>query len=446
MASKILGRSFDAPIKPYNFEGKDYNTLRVYVDYSPGYYGQGGYFFARLTPELIQDEAGGFRSRSFVISGSKDPLGSWTTVKLKDAPRNSGKTIYETSCALELAKTAIGYLFDQRDWQTLTWLVQSVGTVGYTYSIEQKCKELMKGSESETIDNNSSTNQNVTIMANEMKAADLIGKRINVGDGKSYYVAKSVDGEKVVLDLHRGDAAPMELPMMFSVLKGMIDKGTLSIAGDAPTAESATDEVEVAEVVDIHPTVKPKPSTGSGTVSEPKPKSEKPKAEKKPKPAPKPKAEEPKAEAKADGKLTYSTYKSKKGKTCAKISGFGETDPAYVNATELHGSASWDKKNGKKVLYLSFGHRYAEAAKAVCEALNAGKTFEDCKAIIDGTTAERAQRREEGKAKREERKTQAAESKPEKTYTLDEVAAKLKKLLPDGQASIEDIRKLLEAA
>lgn len=221
-------------------------------------------------------------------------------------------------------------------------------------------------------------------MANEMKAADLIGKRINVGDGKSYYVAKSVDGEKVVLDLHRGDAAPMELPMMWSALKGMIDKGTLSIAGEAPAAESATDEVEVAEVVDIHPTVKPKEKK---PVS--KPKSEKPEAEKKNKPKPAPKATEPEPEV-AIGKLTYSTYKSKKGKTCAKISGFGENDPAYVNAQELHGSASWDKKNGKKVLYLAFGHKYVAAAKQVCEALNAGKSFEDCKAIIDGARPSKA--------------------------------------------------------
>lgn len=291
--------------------------------------------------------------------------------------------------------------------------------------------------------NSTNNNQNVTIMANETKAADLIGKVIIVGENLATIEIKGVQENGMLsCEYRRGDAAPIPMPVTVSNLEAQVAKGTWKIADAAPAAESSTAEVDVAEVTmdDIAPKAVAKPK------AEPKPKSEKPKAEKKPKPAPKPKAEEPKAEAKADGKLTYSTYKSKKGKTVGKISGFGETDPAYVNATELHGSASWDKKNGKKVLYLSFGHRYAEAAKAVCEALNAGKTFEDCKAIIDGTTAERAQRREEGKAKREERKTQAAEPKPEKTYTLEEVAEKLNKLLPQGTASIEDVRKLLEAA
>ena len=65
--------------------------------------------------------------------------------------------------------------------------------------------------------------------------------------------------------------------------------------------------------------------------------------------------------------LVYETYTSSKGKTCARIMGFGEKDEAYVNATELHGSASWMNTKQGKVLYLSFGHKYVEKAKALCE-------------------------------------------------------------------------------
>ena len=51
--------------------------------------------------------------------------------------------------------------------------------------------------------------------------------------------------------------------------------------------------------------------------------------------------------------------------------------------------------------FLTFGPRYAEVAKTVCQMLNEGKTVADCQAVVDAATEERMAKREERKQKRE---------------------------------------------
>ena len=153
-----------------------------------------------------------------------------------------------------------------------------------------------------------------------------------------------------------------------------------------------------------------------------------------------------KPETSASGKLRYSTYKNKKGKQCAKITGFGENDPAYANCADLHGSASYERdKKGDKTFYLVFGPRYVDAAKEVCDALNAGKAFADCKAIIDAATEERAKQRDEWKQKREERKANADASKG-KTYTEAEVADLLKRVIAGDAEAMRIVNEMSKAA
>jgi len=340
---------------------------------------------------------------------------------------------------------------------------------------EAKLSDFAKPIESDN--NNSINDPNSTIMANETKAADLIGKVIIVGENLATIEIKRVqDNGMLACEFKRGDAAPISMPVTIPNLEAQVKRGTWKFKDECLAPDSSpTGEVEVAEVVDItpkKPTIKPK--------AEDKPKAEKPKNTGKtkivvagvPKPGEvgdKPKAASEREESGAGsgsaeceqarpqgkGKLTYSTYTSKKGKTCARISGFGEDDPAYVNATEIHGSASWEKtKNGQRTNYIVFGHRYTEAARQVCEALNAGKSFEGCKAIVDGATAERQQKRQQKRLTPSPSPTgegsegaKGSGTGASKTYTLDEVAAKLRGLLPEGdKATAEDIRKLLEAA
>jgi hypothetical protein len=176
------------------------------------------------------------------------------------------------------------------------------------------------------------------------------------------------------------------------------------------------------------------------------------------KPEPKAKKSEPKAkgakkeqEAPAAGRLRYETYTTKKGKTGAKIVGFNETDAAYLAGPELHGSKAWENdKQGNKTFCLLFSHRYAKAAEDVCKALNAGKSVADCQAIIDGCTEERAQRREEWRARRDARDNAAtnegeATATTEKLYTEAEVRKAFATLADASGVDVKEFEPIIEA-
>lgn len=431
MATKIEGRSFDAPIKTYTFDGHEYNTLRVFVDYDKSGW-QGGYFSATLTPERIE-QFNGYQTRQMHVTGTSDPLGSWITIRLKDAPKNSQKTIIELSASLEQAKDAIAYYFDKRNWVRLKWLVESVGRTGYTPTISELVKSDM---EKETPNiNEQKTSETMTQNVN---GADFIGKTIVVvNNEKIKYVIKGVDGDKFVTDFIMDGRPAMPCPVPMEQLTKMVDAGTWKIDGEATATTAAeepaaTETEEVEEVQDVQP--------------------EEPKAETvKMKPEPKAKKSEPKAKAKSDtshqhSALKYETYTTKKGKTGAKIVGFHETDAAYLAGPDLHGSATYERdKDGNKTFCLLFSHRYAEAAKEVCDALNAGKSVADCQAIVDKATEERARQRDEWKQKREERKANADASKG-KTYTEAEVADLIKRVVAGDKEAMEIVNAMSKAA
>ena len=440
MATKIEGRSFDAPIKTYTFDGHEYNTLRVFVDYDKSGW-QGGYFSATLTPERIE-QFNGYQTRQMHVTGTSDPLGSWITIRLKDAPKNSQKTIIELSASLEQAKDAIAYYFDKRNWVRLKWLVESVGRTGYTPTISELVKSDM---EKETPNiNEQKTSETMTQNVN---GADFIGKTIVVvNNEKIKYVIKGVDGDKFVTDFIMDGRPAMPCPVPMEQLTKMVDAGTWKIDGEATTttaaeepAAAATEEVE--EVID-----EPEPAPAQ-TV---KMKTEMPKdkAEEK---ATKSKPQKPQTKAKSDTShqhsvLKYETYTTKKGKTGAKIVGFHETDAAYLAGPELHGSKAWENdKQGNKTFCLLFSHRYAKAAEDVCKALNAGKSVADCQAIIDKATEERARQRDEWKQKREERKANADASKG-KTYTEAEVADLIKRVVAGDKEAMEIVNAMSKAA
>ena len=436
MATKIEGRSFDAPIKTYTFDGHEYNTLRVFVDYDKSGW-QGGYFSATLTPERIE-QFNGYQTRQMHVTGTSDPLGSWITIRLKDAPKNSQKTIIELSAFLEQAKDAIAYYFDKRNWVRLKWLVESVGRSGYTPTISELVKSDM---EKETPNiNEQKTSETMTQNVN---GADFIGKTIVVvNNEKIKYVIKGVDGDKFVTDFIMDGRPAMPCPVPMEQLTKMVDAGTWKIDGEATATTAAeepaaTETEEVEEVQDVQP--------------------EEPKAETiKMKPEPKAKKSEPKAKAKSDtshqhSALKYETYTTKKGKTGAKIVGFNETDAAYLAGPELHGSKAWENdKQGNKTFCLLFSHRYAKAAEDVCKALNAGKSVADCQAIIDGCTEERAQRREEWRARRDARDNATtnegeATAKTEKLYTEAEVRKAFATLAEASGVDVKEFEPIIEA-
>lgn len=425
MASKIEDKNFYVGVTPYEHEGATYDVLNVGAGYRKG---RG--FYANIHAGWKTDWGG--YGCTFDFSGN--PLSDTIWVDVKESPKNSQKTIDEMAGALELAKNDIAYLFDQRNWTELKRLMKDVALCGYTYTIEERMKELRRypngststTSESET--NISNNSKSETTMAKNVNAQEYVGKVLVLSDGKSKYVIKSVDGDKLSAEFSRGEGAGANVSLTVAQVESMISAGKAAWSDDEPdpeavgelvydTTSATVEEVEevsaitptkpVAQTVAMEPTTKPKP----------KPKNEK-KQDNKPKAKTEPKRE-------TTGKLVYDLYTNKKGKTCAKISGFREGDAILEreNAESIHASASYERdKQGNKLYYLAFGPRYAEAAKEVCDALNAGKSHADCKAIIDAQTASRKQ-----------------------VYTAEEVADIIDRVLK-GERVPEDIRKHIKAA
>lgn len=335
-------------------------------------------------------------------------------------------------------------------------------------------QEAIRDKENSSINNQ---NNNET-MAKNLKAADLIGKVIIVGDNIATITVKSVEGETLKCEFKNGDRPAVPMPISIEQVESNIKVGIWKLEGAAETAtESATatseepiaqaeaaSEDDVQEVEDIEP-AKPE---------EPIAEEEPAKAKTVKMESAKPKKSDKKSEAKptaetggeSAGTLKYTTYTTSKGKTGAKITGLKETDAAYQQAGEIHGSASWENKNGKKLYYIAFGPKYAEAAKSICQVLNADKTDEqklaECKVIIASADQERAERKEASKAKREtwkaehpdgkaekpakETKGKASTTKGEKTYTQKELAEWLRKLNAGDPKAAEFFENIAKAA
>ena len=297
-----------------------------------------------------------------------------------------------------------------------------------------------KRGESETI-NSSDNNQNNSVdkvMTNEtMKVADLIGKSISNG-GNAKYTINAIEGDKVSVTFQMGDSEGKSMTMGVAQVEKLL-QGGWTVQG---SEECRVKSEKFATAQETPKTEEPAAKTVK-METEPKPKQEKPKVTlKRKQPQTEAKVEEPKQEQ-PQGKLTYSTYTNSKGKTCAKVSGFAETDAAYQKevAASLHGSATYENTKQGRVNFLLFGPRYAEVAKTVCQMLNEGKTVADCQAVVDAATEERAQKREEWKAKREayrqEREGKAQTAKPQgKTYTEAEVADLMRRVIAGDQEAM----------
>ena len=403
MASKIQSHNFYVAITPYKVQGVEdqYNELSVFTSYNENVHK----FYVSLHA--------GWKStfgHGTMIMGDSNPLTASTMVYVKESPKNSQKTINEIGAALELAKDIIAALFDDREWDKLRVVVQNVARFGYTdvfkeqaekYLAERVSKRYEKAIKPIESESNENNNSNSTTMAQNVKAADLIGKTIVVGDNQATIVIKSVDGDKLSGEFTKdGKTTPMSFPV--SQLQGMTEKGLWKVMSDVGSMKSEEKpqpsalsrqtsdiktEADVAEVQDIVPVVTPRAKSDGGSM----------KSEEKTQPS----------NIKHQPSYVYSTYQTNKGKTGAKITGVSETDAAYQQAAAIHASGSYTKdKDGNKHYYLCFGPRYAEAAKKVCELLNAGKPIEDAIAVVNAATEERATKREEWKQKREERKAQ----------------------------------------
>ncbi len=460
MASKIEGRTFYVPITPYKVEKKEnqFDELSVLASYREG----SRMFYVSLHAGWSTGWGHGC-----VLMGFQNPLTDSITIDVKSSPRNSRKTIDEMYNALLLAKDDIAWLFDQRNWEELKRLVKDVALYGYTPGISQRMKDL-KNPQNPTFTSNQTTNNSnnqETMAKKEMSAQDYVGKVIIVGDNIATITIKSVNAEgKLMGEYKKGDMPAILMPLDLEQMATYLEKGMYKFANETSGASSASDPSnpsdsssasdpsnpsdsssasdpsdDVEEVDDVKPDPNPSAKTVRMENKAEQPKTEQPKTEQ-------PKAEPKRPNNQSPKRLTFSTYENRKGKTCAKITGFKEDDAAVKEAITLHASAGYEKqKDGSKVWQLIFGPRYADAAKEVCKVLNAGKSLAEAQAIIEGRTEERAKQREEWKAKREEYKEGKNEQvKNGNAYSADDVAAMLKKIMAGGDIP-EEIRKKMSA-
>lgn len=438
MASKIKGQTMYLPITPYKVAGceEEFNELSVTVNFDD----RRKYFYVSVHAGWKSS----WGSHGCIIMGDQDPLTAPQFFVVKESPKNSQKYLDQMYANLELAKEAISFYFNKRKWLELRSLVIVVAAFGYTENADKRVKADMA---KENSSDNNQNNSEDKVMTNEnVKVADLIGKSVCNGNAK--YVIKSLDGDKVTVDFAMGDNAAKEMNMKAEQIEKLLQGGwTVGEGAQEPTAkqEQAKTEEPAAKTVKME--------------TEPKPKQEQPAKPRKKQPQTEAKAEEPKPKAEQPkGRLTYSTYTNNKGKACAKISGFAETDAAYQKeaAASLHGSASYEMVKSERVNFLTFGPRYAEVAKTVCQMLNDGKTVADCQAVVDAATEERMAKREERKQKRETYRQEreehgAANLKPEtkvngKAYSSADVAAILQKVMAGGKLPKDIEEAMMKAA
>ena len=427
MASKIKGQTMYLPITPYKVDGceEEFNELSVTVNFDD-----------RRKHFYVSVHAGwksSWDSHGCIIMGDQDPLTASQFFVVKESPKNSQKYLDQMYANLKLAKEAISFYFDKRKWLELRSLVIFVAACGYTENADKRVKADMA---KENSSDNNQNNSEDEVMTNEtMKVAELIGKSVCNGNAK--YVIKSVDGDKVAVDFAMGDNAAKEMNMKAEQIEKLL-QGGWTVQGSeecrvkseefATAQEDSKAEEPTAKTVNMGETKKPR-----GIM----PKSKVTLKRKQPQTEPETKV----------GKLTYSTYTNAKGKTCAKISGFAETDAAYQQAVSLHGSATYENTKQGRVNFLLFGPRYAEAAKTVCQMLNEGKTVADCQAVVDAATEERMAKREERKQKRaayrEQHDGKAQTAKPQgKTYTEAEVLDLMERVMRDDADALAEVNAI----
>ena len=278
-------------------------------------------------------------------------------------------------------------------------------------------------------DNNSNNNQNNSedeVMTNEnVKVTDLIGKSVCNGNAK--YVIKSVDGDKVKVDFAMGDNAAKEMNMKAEQIEKLLQGGwqveneELRMKNEefATAQEEPKGEEPKAKTVKMEPEPKPKqeqPAKPKVTLRKKQPQAT----------DPNPQAEQPKG-----GRYRFSTYTRPTSdggtKTLGRIDGLQEGDELLERGVseKIHASPMYDRDGERKVWWLSFGKRYVEAGRKVCQALNDGKSIEDCMAIVDAQT-------DENHAQSEARRKQKAERKQKregKTYTEAEVADLMRRVI-----------------
>ena len=355
MASKIQSHNFYVTITPYKVEDSsadEFNLLNVRTAYDD----RRKYFYVDLHAGW-NTGWGGF---GCILMGADDPLTGPKYVKVKDAPKNSQKTINEMGANLEQAKDAIAWLFDHREWAKLYLAVGNIARNGYTEDYRKQMEALI----------NSNNNQN----------KEDENMRLNINNQNE---TKNVQNAQVTNTVEDVNVGEVTVDSIMPVMQPVEEKPAVTV----PLGEHGTLVV--------------------GGVPKPK------KSEDKPKVTLKTKTPQPKTAVLPA--VRFVTYKTKKGADAPMIVGFGgDDDPRWKNLFDAKPkwvSAGYRRDtDGNQVHHLMFGTKYMAVAKALCDAYNTDdrKAWEAAEkacadnysGIVAGYQAEKAARKAEKAAKK----------------------------------------------
>jgi hypothetical protein len=155
--------------------------------------------------------------------GNDDPLTAPKYVKVKDAPKNSQKTINEMGAALEQAKDAIAWLFNHREWAKLYLAVGNIARNGYVETYRKQMEALI----------NSNNNQN--------KEDENMRLNINNSETKNVQDNAQVNNETIVSKVD-----------VIGLMNGLKKNGTAKLSDYATPVEDAhAEEVESVNVGEV---------------------------------------------------------------------------------------------------------------------------------------------------------------------------------------------------
>lgn len=405
-------------VTPYEHEGHNYDALNIIVAYRKG---QG---FC-ITWQPVKVEPMGYMTGPMP---SSDPLVGGKGFVAKAANRNNVKVLEQIRANLLAGKEGIRFFFDHRNYDGLKEFMGDVANYGYTYDAEKQLKE--------TIDR-----FNAMSNAHEEKAknTDLSPKM------RQFHDLKSKHPEALLLfrcgdfyEAYEDDAMECVRILGISLAKEKANGHPYDMVGfpyhalDAylPKLVRSGRRIAICDQLEA-----PKPTKKRITeILNPK-NDETMKLNIKNNKKSTPKNETP--------NFSVVTYTTKKGGTAGYLMGFKDEQAAKVVADAACKTVgvTWRYNDqGAKVYGLSFGTRYMDVARALCEALNKGDKAAVSKAIAK-THDIYAAAVETGKAEREaNRKAKKAEEAKAKAKEL----AKVKKA--NGLYSMEDIAAMMKRA
>ena len=442
MASKIKGQTMYLPITPYKVAGceDEFNELSVTVDFDD----RRKHFYVAVHAGWKSSWGG----HGCIIMGDSDPLTASQFFVVKESPKNSQKYLDQMYANLEAGKEAIAWLFDHRKWQKLNVAVRNIALYGYTEQFRKQMEELIN-STNNNINNQNSEDKVMTTKNNNQESVNAANEQqvenVNVGEATIDNIMPKMSAEP---------KEPVKVEGSEYTVKD--DEGkdvTFESVVPGAIAKAANDGTATTMPLGQHGTL----VIASGGGEKSKPRGIMPKVtlkKKTPQPA-------PIAEPSTLSRVSLVTFTTKRGETAPRIVGFsGEDDPRwkqhYAERMALAKSvkeakakdpkakgqsdpfgASWmtDHQTGTVTYCMTFGVRYMDVAKRLVEAYNttdsnlwkqAEQAVIDTKnGIVAGYQAEKAARRAEREAKKQQATTQPATTQG-KTYTAAEMEATIR--------------------